>query len=154
MFPYMNPSSYEWTSFYCHSLSFWIFIFDNCATFMILILDICMILLFSMNDDNLAYTQIVMVFGIWNYLHTLGEVKCKSLKILANFLLLVAILQDWGPKFRSCKIFQILWENVYLARLSLKKCLSLKIPARFLQEKCIFFKDKNVRILQDKHFLN
>ena len=26
------------------------------------------------------------------------------------------------------------------------------IPARFLQEKCIFFKDKNVRILQDKHF--
>ena len=29
---------------------------------------------------------------------SLGEVKCKSLKILANFLLLMAILQDWGPR--------------------------------------------------------
>ena len=39
-----------------------------------------------------------------------------------------------------------------LARLSLQKCLSCKILARRLQEKWIFFKDKNVRILQDTHF--
>ena len=39
-------------------------------------------------------------------IYTLGEFIRKSLKILANFLPLMAILQDWGPKFKSCKIFQ------------------------------------------------
>ena len=39
-------------------------------------------------------------------IQTLDEVKCKSLKILANILHLMAILQDCGPKFKSCKIFQ------------------------------------------------
>ena len=33
-------------------------------------------------------------------MHTLDEVKCKSLKILANVLHLMAILQDCGPKFK------------------------------------------------------
>ena len=70
-----------------------------------------------------------------------GECLYKSDPLIPWILLI------W--KFNS---FKILWENVYLARLSLKKCLSWKIPARFLQEKCIFFKDKNVRILQDKQF--
>ena len=34
-------------------------------------------------------------------MQSLGEVKRKSLKIVANFLHLMAVLQDWGPKFQA-----------------------------------------------------
>ena len=36
---------------------------------------------------------------------TLGEVKCKSLKIIANFLLLMAILQDWDLNSNLARFF-------------------------------------------------
>ena len=56
-------------------------------------------------------------FGYYLPIATLDEVKSKSLKILANILHLMAILQDCGPKFKSCKIFQ-LYTNLtrYLTR--------------------------------------
>ena len=34
-------------------------------------------------------------------MQSLGEVKRKSLKIVANFLHLLAILQDWEPKVKA-----------------------------------------------------
>ena len=62
---------------------------------------------------------------------TLGEVKRKSLKILANFSQLMAILPDLGHKFKSCKIFEL---YAYLTRYLRRFLKEQHFAANILQD--------------------
>ena len=61
----------------------------------------------------------------------------------------IRVIEDILRKCISCKI---MIEKMFILQDYHCKVFILQDSCKIFQEKCIFFKDKNVRILQDMHF--